>query len=159
MLLRPNNFGLLRIPYAVSKKPASPSCRSVFSLRSTLSSCSRECRTEFTSAGPTCSQASSNSGEESKRQPGNIGGERKAKSCVEQTRARPRNTELLTSERMRIGEWKAGERRKASLARNLGRGYLHGLHLLGAAVLYYVAVACELCIQQKARFPSGGDSA
>jgi hypothetical protein len=60
---------------------------------------------------------------------------------------------------MRIGEWKAGERRKASRARNLGCGYLHGLHLLGAAVLYYVAVACELCVQQKARFPRGGDSA
>jgi hypothetical protein len=143
----------MQCPKSQLPRPAEAS-----SLSGRLSSYSRECRTEFTSAGPTCSQASS-SEKESKRQPGNIGGECKAKSCVEQTRARPRNTELLTSERMRIGEWKAGERRKASRARNLGRGYLHGLHLLGAAVLYYVAVACELCIQQKARFPSGGDSA
>jgi len=140
----------------VSKKPASPSCKSLALLPLApflRIPASAELNSRRNSPAPTqhaLTPQASDSGEESKRRSGKHKG--KAKQGEELRRANARaqeHRELLTSERMRIGEWMAGERRKASRARNLGRGYLHGLHLLGAAVLYYVAVACELCVQYR----------
>ena len=114
---------------------------------------------EITSASPTTHAypQGSNSGTKSKRR-----SVRKRKANART----PKKTDGILS--ARIGEWMAGERRKqrkAQCARAMqSRARLPAYSPLTRSLhsLYYVAVACELCVQSatvQARFPSGGDSA
>lgn len=115
---------------------------------------------KITSASPTTHAYSqgSNSGTKSKQR--SVSQEAKANASA------PKKTVGILS--ARIGDWMAGERRKqrkAQCARAMqSRARLPAYSPLTRLLhsLYYVAVACELCVQSatvQARFPSGGDSA
>lgn len=116
---------------------------------------------KITSASPTTHAypQGSNSGTKSKRR--SVSQEAKSKRA----RAPKKTVGILSA---RIGDCMAGERRKqrkAQCARTMqSRARLPAYSPLTRSLhsLYYVAVACELCVQSatvQARFPSGGDSA